>query len=96
MRLLFSEGFDRDSFVGSWHLAVNLRVVRPVAMKRIFRAREANSEERLMEGALKRAHLSAIESIDLCVYATAVRSICSVLVGSLRNLEKKENGYYGI
>jgi hypothetical protein len=59
MRLLFSVSFDRDSFVGSWHLAVNLRVVRPVAMKNIFRAREANSEGRLVGVALKRASLSA-------------------------------------
>jgi len=59
MRLLFSVSFDRDILVGSRHLAVNLRVVRPVAMKNIFRAREANSEERLIEVALKRASLSA-------------------------------------
>jgi len=43
MRLFLLVGFDRDSYVGSWHLAVNLRVVRPVAVK-FFRAREASSE----------------------------------------------------
>jgi hypothetical protein len=95
MRLPFSVGFDRDNLVESWHLAVNLRVVQPVAMKKIFRAREANSEEKLVGLLWKERLCQQREYRPLCVRDSRKEYLLrfSRLVAQLG---EKENGYYGI